>query len=428
MADQTSLANRVAELEPQVQRVETLQKSVGEWPDIMGQRAKGLVEEMSVLTDVIDLRIDGMQADLNLLKRAVSREEDRAPLSKVKVLDSKAFGGERSAEELENFLWDVKTYFQAAKVPEAEKVSITRIEGSIPPLQYKLGCKGVPAKSEAYRDRSCVCQGVQFSPIGCGDMSEEDKLFNFMAEAGRSGKVRQGSVRSFKRKEKAKEVVTETSEPRAVEKSRDGDSETEQTRVGALQLSVLQAEFHACVESCYKGLMMVTGQINVKAVNSEAMPVSGVATTELRVGSWSGQCDFMAVRLDDFDEILAFVRGEYEGDTTARKKSKSAEAGPSNASSSKEGAHSPHVAGFCCIGKMQEEMDRRWAKAQQDCEAGPELFTYADVLKRERECEGKHSFNVHGEKRALVQSTSGKKEGKIAASTRASTSVGGGGL
>ncbi|KAL0395501.1 UNVERIFIED_CONTAM: hypothetical protein Slati_4516300 [Sesamum latifolium] len=143
MADQTSLENRVAELESQVQRlvgllgqasasssealflqvdtlhsrVETLQKSVGEWPDMMGQRARGAVEEMSVLTDVIDLRIDGIQADLNLLKWAVGREEDRAPLSKVKVPDPKTFGGERSAKELENFLWDMEVYFQAAKVP-----------------------------------------------------------------------------------------------------------------------------------------------------------------------------------------------------------------------------------------------------------------------------------------------------------------------
>ncbi|KAL0410511.1 UNVERIFIED_CONTAM: hypothetical protein Slati_3640800 [Sesamum latifolium] len=163
----------------------------------------------------------------------------------------------------------------------------------------------------------------------------------------------------------------------------------------------------------------------------------------------------MAVRLDDFDVILGidffivanmmilprlgeifisggnkptFVRGEYEGDTTARKKSKMAEAGPSNASPSKEGAHSPHIAGFCCIGKMQEEMERRWTNAQQDCEIGSESFTYADVLKRERECEGKHSDSARSGKRALVQSTSGRKESKAAASTRASISVGGGGL
>ncbi|KAL0346119.1 UNVERIFIED_CONTAM: hypothetical protein Sradi_4443200 [Sesamum radiatum] len=73
-------------------------------------------------------------------------------------------------------------------------------------------------------------------------------------------------------------------------------------------------------------------------------------------------------------------------------------------------------------------MDKRWTKAQQVCEVEPESFTYADLMKRERECEGKHSVNVCGEKRALVQSSSGKKENKTAASTRASTSVGGGGL
>ncbi|KAL0374001.1 UNVERIFIED_CONTAM: hypothetical protein Sradi_3315800 [Sesamum radiatum] len=77
---------------------------------------------------------------------------------------------------------------------------------------------------------------------------------------------------------------------------------------------------------------------------------------------------------------------------------------------------------------MQEEMDRRWTNAQQVCKAEPESFTYADLVKRERECEGKHSDNVRGGKRAFEQITSGNKENKTAASTRASTSVGGGGL
>ncbi|KAL0281711.1 UNVERIFIED_CONTAM: hypothetical protein Sradi_7294600 [Sesamum radiatum] len=90
-----------------------------------GSACERAVEEMSVFTDVIELRIDGIQADLNVLKRAVGREEDRASLSKIKVPDPKAFGGQRSAKELENFLWDMETYFQEAKVPEAEKVSIT---------------------------------------------------------------------------------------------------------------------------------------------------------------------------------------------------------------------------------------------------------------------------------------------------------------
>ncbi|KAK4391961.1 hypothetical protein Sango_1973900 [Sesamum angolense] len=145
MADQTSLRNRVAELEPQVQRmmellgqapesppvalfslvdtlhsrVETLQKTVGEWPEMSA------IEEASILTNAVDVRVDGVQAEVNLLKRVVGRDDDRAPMSKVKVPDPKPFGGARSAKELENFMWDMETYFQAARIPEAEKVSIT---------------------------------------------------------------------------------------------------------------------------------------------------------------------------------------------------------------------------------------------------------------------------------------------------------------
>ncbi|KAL0291699.1 UNVERIFIED_CONTAM: hypothetical protein Scaly_2624700 [Sesamum calycinum] len=84
-----------------------------------------VVEEASILTDVVDVRVDGIQAEVNLLKCVVSWDEDRAPMSKVKVPDPKPFGGARSAKELENFLWDMEKYFQTARIPEAEKVSIT---------------------------------------------------------------------------------------------------------------------------------------------------------------------------------------------------------------------------------------------------------------------------------------------------------------
>ncbi|KAL0336612.1 UNVERIFIED_CONTAM: hypothetical protein Sradi_4873100 [Sesamum radiatum] len=48
-------------------------------------------------------------------------------MSRVKVLDPKPFGGACSAKEQENFLWDMETYFQAARIPEAKKVSITNM-------------------------------------------------------------------------------------------------------------------------------------------------------------------------------------------------------------------------------------------------------------------------------------------------------------
>ncbi|KAL0308024.1 UNVERIFIED_CONTAM: hypothetical protein Sangu_2998500 [Sesamum angustifolium] len=166
------------------------------------------------------------------------------------------------------------------------------------------------------------------------------------------------------------------------------------------------------------GLDVRTWDSRVKAVNSKAVPVSGIADAELCVGSWSGQCKFVTVGLDDFDVILgidffvnanviilprmcgifisggdkpSFVKGEYDGGTEAGKKSGVAEARSSNASSSKEGAQSPRLAGFSCIGTMQEEMHKRWTKAQQICGAEPETFTCEEMLKRERECEVGHS-------------------------------------
>ncbi|KAL0302199.1 UNVERIFIED_CONTAM: hypothetical protein Sangu_3113700 [Sesamum angustifolium] len=48
-------------------------------------------------------------------------------MSNVKVPNPKPFGGARSAKELENFLWNMETYFQVARILEADKVSITSI-------------------------------------------------------------------------------------------------------------------------------------------------------------------------------------------------------------------------------------------------------------------------------------------------------------
>ncbi|KAL0345996.1 UNVERIFIED_CONTAM: hypothetical protein Sradi_4430900 [Sesamum radiatum] len=488
-------------------------------------------DEVSCLTDTVDFRLENLKTNLRLVKKAVasSGAEGAAVASKVRVLDPKPFGGERSAKELENFLWDMEAYFQAAKVPDAEKVSITSM--------YLTGDAKLWWRSRLLDDASANRERIetwevlkkelkeQFLPCNTSwlareslrnlrhtgtvrefvktfsslmldvrDMPKEDKLFNFMAglqpwaqtELRRQGvkdlpsaiaavdhlvdfkvvndpEQRQDDLengkakfgKKFKKKEKTKEVVTETFEPRAVEKPKrgcficgnlehrarecpkrsklnaivaeqtDGDSETEQIRVGALQLGALQAQSRACAEPRYKGLMMVAGRINgkemkalvdtgttnnfvsdrvihklgldakhcdsqVKAVNSKAVPVSGIANTELSVGSWNGQCDFMVVGLDDFDVILgidffivanvmilprlggifisggskpAFVNGEYERGTVAGQKSKTIETRPSKAGSSKEGAHPSHIAGFCCIGKMQEEIHRRWTKA-----------------------------------------------------------------
>ncbi|KAK4385671.1 hypothetical protein Sango_2691100 [Sesamum angolense] len=85
------------------------------------------------------------------------------------------------------------------------------------------------------------------------------------------------------------------------------DNEGGSTRVNPLQLvSAMQER-----PPKQKGLMYVWVQINgkahssrIKAVNSEAKPIQGVACVELEVGAWTGKCNLMVVPLDDFDVIL----------------------------------------------------------------------------------------------------------------------------
>ncbi|KAK4403116.1 hypothetical protein Sango_1052300 [Sesamum angolense] len=52
------------------------------------------------------------------------------------------------------------------------------------------------------------------------------------------------------------------------------------------------------------GLTLAQHSRRIKAVNSEAKPIQGVAYVELKVGAWTGKCNLMVVSLDDFDVIL----------------------------------------------------------------------------------------------------------------------------
>lgn len=72
-------------------------------------------------------RLQKMDDDLTLMKRALVAGSSSSGDShkKVKVPDPKAFGGTRSANDLENFIWDMEQYFNAARILDDERVSIT---------------------------------------------------------------------------------------------------------------------------------------------------------------------------------------------------------------------------------------------------------------------------------------------------------------
>ncbi|KAG8371242.1 hypothetical protein BUALT_Bualt13G0067300 [Buddleja alternifolia] len=152
MADPKSVCDRLVALEALVQRteallghpletpmvaifqkfqdleelVEKLGKLVNEIPSFIEGRMVSLVEDLGILTGAVDMKLEVVNMEISVLKRATdsAMSGDGGPSSKVRVSDPKSFGGERSAKELENFLWNMETYFQVARVSDAEKISM----------------------------------------------------------------------------------------------------------------------------------------------------------------------------------------------------------------------------------------------------------------------------------------------------------------
>ena len=135
---------------------------------------------------------------------------------KVRVLEPKGFNANRNAKELENFLWDIKQFFKAGHVPDGKKVSITsmyltgdaklwwriRMEDDVESgrpqittwetLKKELKDQFLPTNTpwmarealQRLRHIGSMREYVkEFSSLmlDIKNMSEEDKLFNFMS-------------------------------------------------------------------------------------------------------------------------------------------------------------------------------------------------------------------------------------------------------
>ncbi|KAL3505960.1 hypothetical protein ACH5RR_031342 [Cinchona calisaya] len=162
--------------------------------------------------------LERIQEDMAVLKKAVAGVElggstGHSSMARMKVPDPKHFDGARSAKELENFLWDMEQYFKAAAVPEEEKVSITSMylagdaklwwrtrvsDDTVPQISTWVGLKTELKRQFLPTNTSWIARealrrlkhtgGVReyvkdFSSLllDIRGMSEDDKLFNFMA-------------------------------------------------------------------------------------------------------------------------------------------------------------------------------------------------------------------------------------------------------
>ncbi|GAV92762.1 hypothetical protein CFOL_v3_36140, partial [Cephalotus follicularis] len=115
--------NLTARLEDLVAGVTVIQNSHNELLGKTDERFKQVTLDMISFTDELRKSVE----DISLLKRVLHGGPSRAEgaSSKFRVPEPKQFSGKRDAKELENFLWDMELYFQATRVPEEEKVSIT---------------------------------------------------------------------------------------------------------------------------------------------------------------------------------------------------------------------------------------------------------------------------------------------------------------
>lgn len=99
------ICNAEASVEGVHRAVERIQESVADMPSFVESRVISCQEEIIVLTEAIETRLESFVADLRILKQALrSGLADERPTIKVKVPDPKPFEGARSLKELENFL------------------------------------------------------------------------------------------------------------------------------------------------------------------------------------------------------------------------------------------------------------------------------------------------------------------------------------
>lgn len=104
--------------------VDGLRRSIKDLPSFVESRIISCEEEMNTLTEAVDVKIESILDDLCLVKRVCVAETTGLPLNCL-CLSQSHLKGPWSSKVLENFLWDMETYFQAAHVSEAEKVAIT---------------------------------------------------------------------------------------------------------------------------------------------------------------------------------------------------------------------------------------------------------------------------------------------------------------
>lgn len=206
-------------------RVELQEADLRSIQESMGDRLKSHVEQMDTLrgdlvsmVDKVTESVTRLEMEVSLVKLAVAKvsKSGEGTNPKIRVPEPIPFKGARNAKELENFLWDMEQYFQAAHIPEHEQVTMTsmylagdaklwwrtRVQDDVnagrqrietwSALKKELKIQFLPLNAswlardalKKLRHTDTVRSYVtEFSSLmlDIHNMSEEDKLFNFIS-------------------------------------------------------------------------------------------------------------------------------------------------------------------------------------------------------------------------------------------------------
>ncbi|ERN04581.1 hypothetical protein AMTR_s00075p00083870 [Amborella trichopoda] len=83
-----------------------------------------LMNDMKAFSESLTARLESLQEDRVLIKRALGNPSGGSDSCVVRVSKPRVFKGQRDSKVVENFLWDMEQYFEAAHAQEKDRVAI----------------------------------------------------------------------------------------------------------------------------------------------------------------------------------------------------------------------------------------------------------------------------------------------------------------
>ncbi|KAG8366490.1 hypothetical protein BUALT_Bualt17G0085400 [Buddleja alternifolia] len=262
-----------------LEKIDTLQKLVNKIPSFIEGRIVSMGEDLGILTDVVDLKIDVINTELSVLKRAIGdRLVDFRVVGGPDSEKKKSKDGGKDKGKTGKYGKDGKSKFKKAK-------------------DVASGSKPKESQPEIDRSRKgCfICGGDHRKR----DFPKRSKLNALMAEDDDSGKdVGRSQVNPLQLLSTIQEKSTNHKGLMYVKIIVNGKVVMTMIDTGATHNFVAEQEIQKL------SLNVLEHSSRIKAVNLEAKQIKGMATVDLVIGSWHGQCKLIAIPLDDFDIIL----------------------------------------------------------------------------------------------------------------------------